>query len=254
MKIKSINISTNKLFFNTNFKQNIVDEKKQKGDQFLPTQYSSSLENLDIARIKNIGISNFRLVDSQTVRGVTLANQKTSILKELKESGINTIIDLRTEGDENSIYAANCRENGLDYFNFKLKINMPIFNPLHATKLSKDERTVEKEKFLKILPNFFEKMNSGKNYIACLLGLHRTDLAISLNYLLNPIEPTTPPSLSHMFYDNETNFTNKYVGAIKNLMRNLTDEDKRKLHLPENFKDIFNSRILKLRIMNKVKS
>ena len=61
------------------------------------------------------------------------------------------------------------------------------------------------------------------------------------------------PTFSHMFYDEETNLTNKYIGSVKNLLKNLTAKDKEFLKLPENFNEIFSSRILKLRMMNCVK-
>ena len=194
-------------------------------------EFVRSTGSLDIARLKNLGIKHFRLIDSNSVRGVTLANQRPSLLSDLKECGINTIIDLRSEGGE-------------------LKVKMPIFNVPNATKLSIDERHKQNKEFVDNLPKFFEKMNSGKYYMACLLGLHRTDLAVTLNYLVNPKEPVTPPTLSHMFMKEETNLTNKYIGAIKNLIKNLSPKDREFLNLPENFNEIFSSRILKLRLMN----
>ena len=206
--------------------------------------------SLDIARLKLLGIKHFRLIDSNSIRGVTLANQKTSLLKELKECGINTIVDLRSEGDVGSKYAEACFENGLNYVNFKLKINMPIFNLPLSSKLSTDERKSEIEAFIKRMPEFFKIMNEGKYYMACLLGLHRTDLAVVLNYLINPVEPKTPPVLSHMYMSEETNFTNKYIGAMKNLLKNITPEHRKFLGLPDDFSSIFNARILKLRLMN----
>ena len=93
-------------------------------------------------------------------------------------------------------------------------------------------------------------MNEGKYYMACLLGLHRTDLAVVLNYLINPNEPKSPPILSHMYMKEETNFTNKYIGAMKNLLKNITTEHKKYLGLPDDFSSIFDARIVKLRLMN----
>ena len=58
-------------------------------------EFVRSTGSLDIGRLKNLGIKHFRLIDSNSVRGVTLANQRPSLLSELKECGINTIIDLR---------------------------------------------------------------------------------------------------------------------------------------------------------------
>lgn len=213
-------------------------------------EFVRSTGSLDIGRLKDLNISHFRLIDSNSIRGVTLANQKPHILSELKECGINTIVDLRAEGGEYSKYADACKANGLDYVNFKLKINMPIFNPPLANKLTVAERRSENEAFIRKLPEFFRIMNEGKYYMACLLGLHRTDLAVTLNYLINPKEPVTPPVLSHMYIKEETNFTNKYIGAMKNLLKNITPEDKKFLGLPEEFSAIFDARLMKLRMMN----
>lgn len=93
-------------------------------------------------------------------------------------------------------------------------------------------------------------MERGRVYIGCLLGLHRTDLAVSMNYLLNPIEPQTPPSLSHMFYRDEVNLTNKRIGSTKNLIKNLSAVHKEFLGLPVDLNGIFNERVVKLRMMN----
>ena len=213
-------------------------------------EFVKTTGGVDIARIKSLDISHFRLIDSNSIRGVTLANQRPEILKELKESGIETIIDLRAEGSKDSDYAKKCCENGLDYFNFKLKVNMPIFNPPCATKLSMEERAQENKAFIESLPEFFNLMDKGKYYMACLLGLHRTDLAVVLNYLINPNEPKSPPILSHMYLKDETNFTNKYIGAMKNLYKNITQKEKDFLGLSNNFKEIFDARITKLRLMN----
>lgn len=226
----------------TNFKSNIQIPKE---DEFVQNTGS-----LDIARLKQLGIKNFRLIDSNSIRGVTLANQKKILLRELKECGINTIIDLRKEGSDDSKYAAACKENGLDYFNFKLKINMPIFTDPFSSNLSQAERKVENNNFISRLPDFFKLMDQGKFYMACLLGLHRTDLALVMNYLLNPNEPKMPPILTHMYKRDETDFTNKYIGAMKNLLKNISEEQRKFLKLPDNFKDLFDVRVLKLRLMN----
>lgn len=227
----------------TNFINGIPDN-----DEFV-----KSTGSLDIGRLKNLGISHFRLIDSNSVRGVTLANQNPTLLKELKECGVKTIIDLRPEGGEESKYAQNCKRNGLDYFNFKIRDNMPIFNAPFSGKMNAEERRNSIEKFVKQMSSFFDLMDNGKNYMACLLGLHRTDLAVTMNYLLNPKEPTSPPILSHMFFDEETNLTNKYIGKVKNMLKNLTSADKNLLGMPDDFSNIFDVRVLKLRLMNKAK-
>ena len=51
----------------------------------------------------------------------------------------------------------------------------------------------------------------------------------------------------------ETNFTNKYIAAMKNLLKNIDNEDRQFLGLPDNFSEIFAGRVLKLKMMNGIK-
>ena len=105
MNILSLNFSN----FNA-----VSSVKKPTFKQAAPNVYNSipvhdefvrSTGSLDIGRLKSLGISHFRLIDSNSVRGVTLANQRQSLLTELKECGVNTVIDLRPEGGDASKYA-----------------------------------------------------------------------------------------------------------------------------------------------------
>ena len=226
--------------------QKCLDMKPQ--DTFVRQPHS-----LNVVQLKILDLPNFRLIDSNSVRGGCLAAKSADTFKELKSAGIETIIDLRKEGGYDSKYAQKCNQSGLNYFNFKLKENMAAFNPPLTTKLHTDEFSDMMNSFVKQLGYFFNLMNEGRVYMGCLLGLHRTDLAVSMNYLLNPNEPQSPPVLSHMFIKDETNFTNKRVGSVKNLIKNLTPEHIKELGLAEDFKEIFDERVLKLRLMNLVK-
>ena len=221
---------------------------KPEADEFV-----RSTGSLNITKLKEMEIAHFRLIDSNSVRGISLADKKPEVLTKLKEYGVNTIIDLRREGGKTTNYAKECNKNGLDYFSFKVKDNMPIFTLAGNSKLPGDVRKVKCKEFVQQLPQFFEKMDEGRCYMHCMLGLHRTDLAVVLNYLINPKEPSTVPTLSHMYRDDETNFTNKYVAAMKNLLSNIDKEDREYLGLPENYSEIFNGRVLKLKMMNGIK-
>lgn len=221
---------------------------KPQADEFV-----RSTGSLNITKLKEMEIAHFRLIDSNSVRGISLADKKPEVLAKLKEYGVNTIIDVRREGGKTTKYAKECQKNGLDYFNFKIKDNMPIFVPPGNCKLPGDVRKEKYKEFVQQLPLFFEKMDEGRCYMHCMLGLHRTDLAVVLNYLINPNEPSTVPTLSHMYRDDETNFTNKYISAMKNLLLNIDEKDRQYIGLPENFNEIFNARVLKLRMMNGIK-
>ncbi len=244
-----------KISFSIPLQINTVSNKRDTGISFgnsLEHDVFTHNSEIDINRLKGLDIPHFRLIDSKSVRGMCLAKKNPQIFTELAESGINTVIDLRKEGSNESGYAKKCHENGLEYFNFKIKENMSFFNLPGTKKESAIEFKLLMDDFVKQLKHFFCLMDSGGAYMGCLLGLHRTDLAVCMNYLLNPEEPQTPPTLSHMFYKDETNFTNKRIGSIKNLLRNLSEKHREYLGLPKNYKEIFDNRIAKLRLMNLV--
>lgn len=250
MNILSVNLFNTMPIKKLNFKQAAPNVYSQMPEH---DEFVRATGSLDIRRLKAIGIPHFRLHPNETISAVTLANKNPNILTELKECGIENVIDFRPEGSEESKYAKDCRKNGLNYMNLKIRDNMPIFNVPCSGKMSSEQRRVAIENFVNQLSDFFTLMDKGKNFMACLLGLHRTDLAATMNYLLNPNEPKMPPVLAHMFYPEETNFTNKYIGKVKNILKNLNQNDKKILNIPENYSDIFDSRVIKLRLINRAK-
>ena len=190
-----------KISFSIPFKISPVSDNKYTGISFgnsLEHDVFTHNSEIDINRLKGLDIPHFRLIDSKSVRGMCLAKKNPQIFTELVESGINTIIDLRKEGSNESNYAKNCWENGLE--------NMGFFNLPNTKKESSAEFKIMMNDFVKQLKYFFYLMDKGGVYMGCLLGLHRTDLAVCMNYLLNPEEPQTPPTLSHMFYKDEQTY------------------------------------------------
>lgn len=246
MRVSPINIIRNRYFCFRSSNPKIVIEPSK--DEFV-----RSSDSIDISRLQDLEIAHFRLFDSNSIRGISLADKKPRVLEELKASGIHTVIDLRQEGGEETPYARRCEDNGLKYFSLKMKPNTPIFNDVFSSKLTTEERDNENAMFISKLPYFFEIMNNGGFYIHCLLGLHRTDLAACLNYLVNPKEPLMPPTLSHMHMNDENNHTMKYISKIKKMIQNLTQKDAEFLHLTEGYKDIFSARVVKLKMMNGIK-
>ena len=249
-----------------NFRANEIDDKSSKSlsfpivkekigpvfqEHFIERdEFIRSGATLDVTTLKNLNIDNFRLIDSRSVRGQSLAAKPLQLFYDLKRAGIETVIDLRREGSEDSKYAKKCHAAGLNYLHFQTNEHFPALNPRGSNKISSLEFANLMDGYTTKMVDFFDEMSNGRVFVGCLLGLHRTDIAVSLNYLLNPIEPECPPLLAHMFLKSEQNVTGKRIGAVKNLWRNLTDEHKAKLGLQEGFKDILDVRIAKLRLMN----
>lgn len=134
-------------------------------------------KSFDLEKIQKLGIPNFCITNHNGVRGETLSSPKNrKFLKPLKKSGIRTIIDLRDKFPS-SKFEDLCKEHNFKYYRF------PI-----------DASSIPDETIIKDLSKFFELLDDGDYYIACAQGLHRTDIALALNYTFNP-KATEPPFL-----------------------------------------------------------
>ena len=169
-------------------------------------------------------ILNFNLITKGTeiigVRGQTLsAPKKRWLLEKIKNARIDTIIDLRA-GDHSSSFMAACRDAKLKYFHF------PV-----------DRFRTPDAMIISNLPAFIETINKGGFYIACALGLHRTDIALSLYYIFNP-EAQEPPILYGHIRDGKLQYADIFqrVGSI---YHRLTEADKNRLGWDESFEQEF---------------
>ena len=155
---------------------NLVDEEKKDTKRFSELLLSSyllyKLRNLgkesysfNYDLLEKSGIPNLHPLNDDGVRGGTLSGrQGRRFIPILKKAGIKSVIDLRG-GDSSSVYADICRKNGLNYY------HIPI-----------DSEKMDSKDIIDKLPELFDVMNKGKFYIACAQGLHRTDIAVAMNY------------------------------------------------------------------------
>lgn len=95
-------------------------------------------------------------------------------LKKIKESGINTIIDLRAKSECSSIARDSLNKLKLNYVNF------PV-GDLNWTSASLDDIT-----------RYIQAVQKGDFYVGCANGQARTDLAVAINYVLNPLSENLP--------------------------------------------------------------
>lgn len=95
------------------------------------------------------------------VRGRTLSSPRQKFAwPTVKECGIRTIIDLRADGI-NTHLSSLCEKFGMEYFYY------PV-----------DKKTSFIEHTVKKFPQLCKKIDAGNFYIACAMGLHRTDIAL----------------------------------------------------------------------------
>ena len=115
----------------------------------------------------NTGIQNIAPVYGG-VRGTTLSSRHNMrYWQTVVDSGVRTIIELRNE-DHSDRLCKMCEMYGIRYFAFPM-----------------DSHSVPNEATAPRLREFFELVDNGDFYIACAMGLHRTDMALSVYWMFH---------------------------------------------------------------------
>ena len=95
------------------------------------------------------------------VRGRTMSSRHQGYAwKALVEAGVKTIIDLR-DADSSDRLPELCQMHGMNYYHY------PVDNQAGCV-----------ESMIRLMPEFCELIDKGDFYIACAMGLHRTDIAL----------------------------------------------------------------------------
>ena len=181
-----------------------------------------------------LDISRLRVLGAKTYSGETLENSPDK-LKKLKELGINTVVDFREEAFDT--YKNLCSQNGLEYFQFPLK---------HSANFNVKEGV--SDEFVDNMKRFFEIFNQGNAYMGCKFGIDRTNLALMMNYLVNP-EVHMIPEITAWGGDSLKNVINKNQKIIEKLCKSLTPAQKEKLELSSEYSYLMKRRSKNL--MNK---
>ena len=102
------------------------------------------------------------------VRGTTLSSRHNMRhWQTVVDSGIRAIIELRDEGHSDRL-CRMCETYGIRYFAFPM-----------------DSHSVPNEVIAPNLQQLFEIIDGGDFYIACAMGLHRTDMALSTYWMFH---------------------------------------------------------------------
>lgn len=234
-----LKINNNGIFKIPNIKDLAQSEKKAKPNPEQPPQVKNtnafyhpvSFQGLgarktQAANIINIlknKITNFELISENSARGESLSSKTNrKFIKFVKKMGVKTVVDLRAKFGS-AKYPELCQKNGIKYF------NIPI-----------DANSVPDEEIIKKLPEFFDVMNNNKFYISCAQGLHRTDIALSLNYLFNPKAQQVPKLVGHI--RGNTVKVDDIFARTNSLLKKFTPEDKAKMAWDEAFEANFKTR------------
>ena len=93
----------------------------------------------------------------------------------IKECGVCTIIDLREDGVYTRLHEL-CRQYGIEY----------LYYPV-------DNRAQNIDEMVRLFPELCRKIDKGRFYIACAMGLHRTDVALCCYWVFHAADRGLPP-------------------------------------------------------------
>lgn len=186
---------------------------------------------MDTEKILNLNIENIDEVYGG-IRGTTLSSRHNlRFWPRMKEFGIKTVIELRC--DDHSLRLSRlCEQYGLRYFEF------PI-----------DSRSVPNETIAEKLLDFFKITDDGDFYIACAMGLHRTDIALSIYWMFHGADKGLPPPYLKGHIVNGKilleRLNNKVYRRLNSLYTYLSTMDK--FNIPN--EEMFKERKLSLRVV-----
>ena len=113
---------------------------------------------LDVEKVLSTGIPDLAPVYGG-FRGRTLSStRQLHAWNTMIEAGINQVIDLRADYTSD-FYSELCRKSGIQYFHYSVSYEEVENMAIH-------------------FPEFCSLIDNGRFYIACAMGLHRTDIAL----------------------------------------------------------------------------
>ena len=141
------------------------------------------------------------------VRGRTISSYKQAYAwKTIVAAGLKQVIDLRKDYSSDR-YPELCHQYGIDYFHF------PIDN---------DSETIAK--MVELFPQFCEKIDQGNFYIACAMGLHRTDIALCTYWVFYAADKGIAPPPIRGYRQEEGHNTNKIMRVLNALYSYITEQ------------------------------
>lgn len=192
---------------------------------------------LPVSTFEHYGIKNVRSLGNNLYSGAALDGMG-SLIKNLKdEFNIKTIIDFRGLGESRSNIATDCIEKEMNYINFA------VGHTRNGLSGGVGVATVSDE-YISQLKSFINAYNEGNAYMGCQYGIDRTNLALTLNYLLNP--KATAPEILTWGNFNPKSVINRTLKIARKLIKRMTPEQKAEFNLPEDYNTLFQSKVKQL--------
>ena len=158
---------------------------------------------LDVEKILSTGIPDLAPVYGG-FRGRTLSSTKQlHAWKTMMEAGINQVIDLRADYTSD-FYSELCRKSGISYFHYSVSYE-------------------EVEQMARLFPEFCRLIDNGRFYIACAMGLHRTDIALCTYWMFYAADKGIAPPEIRGYRKADGHTTSKIMRILNALFKYWTE-------------------------------
>ncbi len=127
--------------------------------------------------------------------------------RALKEAEVKTIIDLRLT-DHTDRLPALCEENGMRYFHY------PVDTSAEAVA-----------QMAELFPQLCQLMDTGDFYIACAMGLHRTDIALCTYWVFCGANKGAEPPKILGYRQEDGHNTDKLMRVLNAMYQAFTDRE-----------------------------
>lgn len=142
------------------------------------------------------------------VRGRTMSSRHQSYAwPALVEAGVKRVIDLRDVDSSNKLPFL-CDKYGMEYFHY------PVNN--HAKQV---------ESMVNLMPQFCEMIDKGDFYIACAMGLHRTDIALCTYWVFYAADKGIAPPPIRGYRQEEGHDTSKIMYVLNSIYKYMTEQN-----------------------------
>lgn len=152
--------------------------------------------SVDVEMMQKLDIPDFATVYGG-VRGRTMSSvHQMYAWPKIIEAGIRTVIDLREDGIYTRLKSL-CDKYGVEYFYF------PV-----------DKKTKHVKEMVELFPEFCKRIDAGHFYIACAMGLHRTDIALCCYWMFYAADKGFVPPQIRGYRKDEGHDTAKIMRVI----------------------------------------
>lgn len=164
-------------------------------------------DGLDVERILATGIPDLALVYGG-FRGRTLSStRQLHAWNTMIDSGIMQVIDLRADYSSD-FYSELCQRSGISYFKYPV-----AYEDVWIAKM------------VEMFPEFCKLIDNGRFYIACAMGLHRTDIALCTYWVFYAADKGIAPPPICGYRKDKGLTTNKIMRVLNAFYKYRTEKE-----------------------------